>query len=77
MSLDPASEGLLCQSKVYGIRAAGRPLLRLRPGLGVEELRKAAAGLVSAERAGERSLERWSKVLAGERPSAAPVAAAL
>lgn len=46
VSLDPACEGLLYPSKVYGIRAAGRPLLWLRPGLGIEDLRKAAAGPV-------------------------------
>ncbi len=43
VSLDPKFEGLVYPSKVYGIRAAGRPLLWLRPGLGVEDLRAAAA----------------------------------
>ncbi|BCX19571.1 MAG: glycosyltransferase WbuB [Geminicoccaceae bacterium] len=75
VSLDPACEGLLYPSKVYGIRAAGRPLLRLRPGLGVEELRKAAAGPVSAEGAGGGSLERWSAVLEAVRSTPEPVAA--
>lgn len=42
VSLDPRFEGLVYPSKVYGIRAAGRPLLWLRPGLEVEDLREAA-----------------------------------
>lgn len=42
VSLDPKFEGLVYPSKVYGIRAAGRPIVCLRPGMGVEELRKGA-----------------------------------
>ncbi len=76
VSLDPACEGLLFPSKVYGIRAAGRPLLWLRPGLGVEDLRQAAAeGAGSAERKERSFLELWSAVLDAVYARAEPVAA--
>jgi hypothetical protein len=42
VSLDPAFEGLVWPSKIYGIEAAGRPWIRLRPGLEVEDLERAA-----------------------------------
>mgnify|MGYP000380342322 CR=1 FL=1 len=52
VSLDPKFEGLVYPSKVYGIRAAGRPLLWLRPGLRVEDLR-AAGEIAHLERSSE------------------------
>ncbi|MCS6781464.1 MAG: hypothetical protein NZ555_17375 [Geminicoccaceae bacterium] len=63
MSLDPRFEGLVYPSKVYGIRAAGRPLVWLRPGLGVEELRR-AAGASPVDLSPGRSRE-WLAVIGG------------
>ena len=76
VSLDPACEGLLYPSKVYGIRAAGRPLVWLRPGLGVEDLQRAVeAAAPPPKRA--MMLAAWSEVLhpARTRPETAAEAA--
>ncbi len=73
VSLDPRFEGLLYPSKVYGIRAAGRPLLWLRPGLKVADLRAAAR---RAPKPADRRarLAAWAALLVGEaEPAAAPV----
>ena len=64
VSLDPACEGLLYPSKVYGIRAAGRPLVWLRPGLGVEDLRTPARRPAEPPAPAAAALRSWERVLA-------------
>jgi hypothetical protein len=63
VSLDPAFEGLVWPSKIYGIEAAGRPWVRLRPGLEVEDLREAARETPNDPRPCVVALERWNHVL--------------
>ncbi len=72
VSLDPKFEGLVYPSKVYGIRAAGRPLVWLRPGLGVEELRAAGGGSAHAAPDGlTAALTAWQALVtpAAEAPA--------
>lgn len=67
VSLDPKFEGLVYPSKVYGIRAVGRPLVWLRPGLGTEELRESAALSAGSEpREFDQACVLWRKHLACE-----------
>ena len=75
MSLDPAFEGLVRPSKIYGIEAAGRPWIRLRPGLEVEDLRR-AAGRTPRPCPGRPGLEGWAGLL-GATPTPARSAAAV
>ena len=75
VSLDPAFEGLVWPSKIYGIEAAGRPWIRLRPGLEVEDLREAARR-TPRPRAGRPGLEGWAGLL-GATPTPARSAAAV
>jgi glycosyltransferase involved in cell wall biosynthesis len=75
VSLDPAFEGLVWPSKIYGIEAAGRPWIRLRPGLAVEDLRR-AAGRTPRPRAARPGLEAWAEVLGAATTPARLAAAA-
>ncbi|MCS6781170.1 MAG: glycosyltransferase, partial [Geminicoccaceae bacterium] len=75
VSLDPRFEGLVYPSKVYGIRAAGRPLVWLRPGLGVEELARAEP-VAAPARAGTLEIERWRELLEPARAHEAAAALA-
>ena len=62
-------------SKIYGIEAAGRPWIRLCPGLEVEDLREAAR-CTPRPRAGRPGLEGWAGLL-GAAPTPARSAAAV
>jgi glycosyltransferase involved in cell wall biosynthesis len=62
VSLHPAFEGLVWPSKIYGIEAAGRPWIRLRPGLAVEDLRRAARR-TPRPRAERPGVEAWAALL--------------
>ena len=75
VSLDPAFEGLVWPSKIYGIEAAGRPWIRLRPGLEVEDLREAARRS-PRPRSDRPGLEAWVELL-GAATTPARLAAAL
>jgi len=66
VSLDPAFEGLVWPSKIYGIEAAGRPWIRLRPGLEVEDLREAARR-TPRPRTERPGLEGWAGLLGVSR----------
>jgi hypothetical protein len=66
VSLDPAFEGLVWPSKIYGIEAAGRPWIRLRPGLEVEDLREAARR-TPRPRSDRPGLEVWLGLLGVSR----------
>jgi len=67
VSLDPAFEGLVWPSEIYGIEAAGRPWIRLRPGLEVEDLRRAAFVATGGNRTGsdEGAAAAWEVMLGG------------